>query len=375
MSSAVVKAVLGGFVADAASMPTHWIYDREKLKEVLGKEGMKTPAFFKTPSCPFYSSKEFIGHYEHGMSSPYGEQGEMVLKFLEKNNGSIDSGRQFSDYLYEWGMSFTGRKDHATKLFLEAAEKMKSESADANIFPVAGADDEQANCFFKVAPIFARYGGSDDCAQKVDWVIRAHQNNDKTVHFALAFNMMLDHLLIKGNDMDRAISAICKETSGLCEEVRAATKKGWDARTKANISDDGWDYDLVKYGNDLSTEIYNAKKGKDPNLPETYSKIMALTCAFPQSYFCALKIVGDTIETIGSPSDNNDFKEEAFAFAVQRNINYGGDTCGRSYLIGSLIAALGAEIPDEWIALTRNAENISQVSAMLESKNPKLSSL
>mmetsp|Transcript_36800 Transcript_36800/g.45997 ORF Transcript_36800/g.45997 Transcript_36800/m.45997 type:complete len:107 (-) Transcript_36800:633-953(-) len=81
--------------------------------------------------------------------------------------------------------------------------------------------------------------------------------------------MMLDHLLIKGNDMDRAISAICKETSGLCEEVRAATKKGWDARTKANISDDGWDYDLVKYGNDLSTEIYNAKKGKDPNLPSS----------------------------------------------------------------------------------------------------------
>jgi len=39
------------------------------------------------------------------------------------------------------------------------------------------------------------------------------------------------------------------------------------------------------------------------------------------------------------------------------------------------MSALGAEIPDEWIALTRNAENISQVSAMLESKNPKLSSL
>jgi len=34
-------------------MPLHWIYDAEKIKELVGEK--ESPAFFEPPSCPFYT--------------------------------------------------------------------------------------------------------------------------------------------------------------------------------------------------------------------------------------------------------------------------------------------------------------------------------
>lgn len=52
VKSRAKAAILGGFVADAATMPLHWIYDVEKIKELVGN---KNPEFFNPPSCPFYT--------------------------------------------------------------------------------------------------------------------------------------------------------------------------------------------------------------------------------------------------------------------------------------------------------------------------------
>ena len=34
-------AIIGAFVADAATMPLHWIYDTEKIQNLLMKSGIK----------------------------------------------------------------------------------------------------------------------------------------------------------------------------------------------------------------------------------------------------------------------------------------------------------------------------------------------
>lgn len=57
-------AIAGGALADAASMPLHWIYDVPKLTELIGDAD---PAFFDPPSCPFYA-------YDAGRNTPYGDQ-------------------------------------------------------------------------------------------------------------------------------------------------------------------------------------------------------------------------------------------------------------------------------------------------------------
>jgi hypothetical protein len=44
-------AVIGAFVADAASMPLHWIYEVGKIDSLVESNA---PEFFDPPSCPFY---------------------------------------------------------------------------------------------------------------------------------------------------------------------------------------------------------------------------------------------------------------------------------------------------------------------------------
>ena len=63
-----MKAIKGAFIADAASMGTHWTYDpAEMLKLVSDKT---VPEFRDPPAPQFYNEKDFPGHYKFGMLSP-----------------------------------------------------------------------------------------------------------------------------------------------------------------------------------------------------------------------------------------------------------------------------------------------------------------
>jgi len=213
------------------------------------------------------------------------------------------------------------------------------------------------------------YGRSKECDDKVEAAVRAHQNNNQTVDYALAHSRLLKMLILHGLSMEDAVSNLLAEESSLCEEVKESTRKGWCERESARLDKNGWDEHLVEYGKRLSEELYVTAKEKNPETKEYMRPIMALTCSFPQSYFCALKIVGDTLKSFEDQEDIDVFKDEAFAFAVNRNINFGGDTCGRSFLIGTLMVALGADIPLNWVKLAKNTDLILKVTHMLEEKN------
>jgi hypothetical protein len=52
-------AILGSLVADAATMSLHWIYEMEKLKELVDKKGKAAaPEFYDPPSCSFYEVRQ-----------------------------------------------------------------------------------------------------------------------------------------------------------------------------------------------------------------------------------------------------------------------------------------------------------------------------
>jgi hypothetical protein len=55
-------AVLGAFVADAATMPLHWIYDVQRIQQLVGDAA---PTFYHPPSCPYYDVR-----YTAVVSSP-----------------------------------------------------------------------------------------------------------------------------------------------------------------------------------------------------------------------------------------------------------------------------------------------------------------
>ena len=63
-----MKAIKGAFIADAASMGTHWTYDPAEMLKLLTDKAV--PEFRDPPAPQFYSEKEFSGHYKFGMLSP-----------------------------------------------------------------------------------------------------------------------------------------------------------------------------------------------------------------------------------------------------------------------------------------------------------------
>ena len=129
----ILSAVRGAFVADAASMGTHWIYDPKEMAKAVSS--LEEPEFKDPPTPQFYSSKEFPGHYEKGMLSPYGEQLLFVTEYCA--SGKTIEGAQMSEAFKEWATTFGGRPDHATTQVLENLEKEDGK------WPNCGANDDQ----------------------------------------------------------------------------------------------------------------------------------------------------------------------------------------------------------------------------------------
>lgn len=130
--SRIIAAIRGAFVADAASMGTHWIYDPAKMLEAVPSP--EAPEFKDPPNPSYYSADEFPGHYGSGMLSPYGEQLLFVTQFSAAEL-AID-GATMSDALLEWAETFGGRPDHATTEFVKNKKEGKG-------YLECGADDDQ----------------------------------------------------------------------------------------------------------------------------------------------------------------------------------------------------------------------------------------
>ena len=71
-----VAALMGAFVADAAAMPLHWIYDTNQIATILRRTGRTaTPEFLPKSHCEYYA-------YASGEFTPFGEQMEVYARAL-----------------------------------------------------------------------------------------------------------------------------------------------------------------------------------------------------------------------------------------------------------------------------------------------------
>lgn len=325
----MANTLVACLVADAASMGTHWIYDSEKLKEVLsGSE--ESPEFHEPPSCPFYSTEEFPGHYMNGMPSPYAEEALALIEYINKCHGNFESGEGFARSLFEWAEAYSGRKNHATKLFEENVQQLKKEG-QTSWYPDCGADDAQANAFWKTIVTMTRYVGAKEYQEKVEEAIRTHQNHDEAVEYGLSLAKMLNDVIVNGVDVKTAIS-----NGAVGELSQQAIDKALSSAiaSKEEASMDQVANFLLEYADEL------AQDGDNP----AYRSFKPKTCGFPQSFVVGLKFCLDA-EVVATSGDK-DFNK--FTYAIRRNILAGGDNCGRVPVIAGLLAASGAKHPRKW---------------------------
>ena len=148
-------AVVGAFVADAATMGCHWIYDMVELQTLLATHSAK-PEFHEPPANKYYA-------YKSGVLSPYGDQALVLLRGIANGTGDLKcefDPQHFSELLLSFGRSYHGYVDHATSGFCQHMDAGRR-------WPDCGADDNQANCLMKIAPMVARYAGTGLLEDKI----------------------------------------------------------------------------------------------------------------------------------------------------------------------------------------------------------------
>ncbi|HCA10390.1 MAG TPA: ADP-ribosylglycohydrolase family protein, partial [Marinobacter adhaerens] len=160
--AAITAALAGGWVADAASLGLHWLYNSERILEVGGQ----SPEFL--PPRAEYYTKGF-GYFAHegkqvGDVSHYGAATGVLTDSLLATNGNLDIRdyqRRFRSFFGPGGQ-WRGFIDNPTRITLEnfnAIERKAVEEAQSGM-PDDLSDKQKRILVQKVMPYTRRLSGS-----------------------------------------------------------------------------------------------------------------------------------------------------------------------------------------------------------------------
>ncbi len=370
--AAIIAALAGGWVADAASLGLHWLYDSQRILEVGGQ----APEFLP-PKAGYF--KGGFGYFAHegkqpGDLSHYGAATGLLMDSLLANGGTLDIRdyqRRFRAFFGPGG-HWRGYIDNPTRVTLanlntieqkaieqalstttvELTDKQKrvlvqkvlpytrrlsgeqladpvrkaisltyqereiqeagvhlAQSIDRNLLPESGADDMQLPAVSKLPPLVACYCGSDRLMEVTEAAVRVTNHNDEAVAWAKCAARLLDHLF-QGDSMPDALEAAKNEAPD---------------KHSLNNAESGASLNAIAAG-------------------DTYGR----TCYLHEAMPVIFHILNHA---------------RSFTEAIRANIQCGGDSCGRAWIIGPAMTAMhgvGGEcgIPLSWLARVTDAPAI-----------------
>lgn len=359
----LTNALAGGWVADAASLGVHWLYDSNRILEVGGQ----SPEFMP-PSADYFEGG--LGYFAHegkqaGDISHYGAATGVIMASLLANKGNLnvrDYQRRFRTFFGPGGQ-WQGYIDNPTRVTLDnlnsieqnaiqqalattatelTGEKKRilvqkvipytryltgdqlaapvrraidltykdpdtqeagvhiAETIDRHLLPESGANDMQLPAVSKLPPLVASYCGSQELMATTEAAVRMTNHNDDAVAWARCAARLLDQLF-QGESMSSALDAASLE-----------------APDPENLA-------LARSGTSLDGSAVGDTHGRTCYLHEAMPVIFHIL-AHAQSY----------------------------TQAVRANIQCGGDSCGRAWIIGPAMAAIhgvGGErgLPLSWL--------------------------
>ncbi|TMW60403.1 hypothetical protein Poli38472_000445 [Pythium oligandrum] len=301
-----LAAVVGGFVADAASMGLHWIYDPDKMKELVS--AAPHPEFHEPPACPFYQ-------YESGVLSPYGDEVLPLLEDVATRGAFVPE--EFALVSYRAAKAYKGRLNH---VFRELVTK-----GDAGAtYPNLATESKDLHGGIKVPVLVAKY--LDDVSTlvaKTKEATKVHQIGDEAEEAAVASALLL-HQIVHGVSIREAVASLTTNDQ-VGSTTRATVQEVLDAVAKKEFAD-------------ATAAI------------DKYGKSCGLPGVLKGSLFVLLTSNG-------------------YVDAVRANMVAGGDNCSRSILIGACAAAAAVTegamdpVPAEWKHKTKS---YTQVQAFAE---------
>lgn len=321
MNMTTQSLVLGALVADAASLGLHWLYDPARLAQIAARGDIA----FLAPQEENY--RDCRGTFVHGARrcgdlSGYGAYCALMLRHLADHRGHFDLAAYQTEFLAFFGpggayVGYVDKPTRGTLLRLMHADKEHG-------FPVpSGIHDDQLPALATLpALVAAAVRAGQSAAALLDTVEQAVRvtNDNATAVEAARIGAILLHALAGGDSRGAALQkALTHATPPLADRLRAALDgDGLDAPAAA-----------ARFG-----AACQVAKG----LPVVFH-ILAHARGYTQ--------------------------------AVRANVLAGGDSCGRSMLIGAAFAvardcvADDDAIPLAWLARLNDLRELADALARL----------
>lgn len=296
--------VLGALVADAATMGLHWLYEPERIASIAKKID---PVFLAADRQNFEGAKGYFAHEgkRSGEPSQYGAVLALAMDSLVASNGKPDVADYQQRFLacFGPGGDWKGYIDRPTRGTLaNLGNAVGDETPD-----VTGIDDDQMPSLSPVPAVVAASPDHADLEQSVASLVKVTNDNPLAVEAAL-MTARLINAMFRGEALDDTLHA---------EAERAG---------------------------EVLQPLLKDALGKSDQSAVDVAEHFGRACHVHQGMPVVFHILS---------------KVEAYEDGVRENIMAGGDSCGRSMAIGSVLAArygFGGErgIPLPWITRLTN---------------------
>jgi ADP-ribosylglycohydrolase len=287
--------LLGSLVADAASLGLHWLYDPDRIASIAAQRG--TATFAPVDAAFFDGVPGYFAHADRhaGMLTQYGEALYVAMRCMIASDRAFDDSAQraaFAAYFGPGG-AYTGYIDRPTR---GALDKIALDQVPSGI------DDDQNPALTRLPAIVAVYHDAPDLTAQAEAAMQITNVNA----VAAAYNAVFADLLCRVLNGASIAEALVAAADGATGDVQAALR---DALTTP----------------ETDSTAYAGRVGRACHLP-TAGPVMFHVLRHSTSY----------------------------ADAVERNILAGGDSAGRSLMIGAAMAAehgiaTSKGIPLDWV--------------------------
>lgn len=288
------KMMFGALVSDAAAMGTHWIYDPDRLAQIAKSQG-GTIAFTPTELANYEGVASFFAHgaRKEGALSQYGESMWLAMRVILASGGQFDVAAQSAGFAAHFG---PGGAYHG---YIDRPTKGALTRIVDEQTP-SGIDDDQLPALSRLVAVLG--ASLPDASRDAMQITNVNSVADQ---YHAVMQVLLERL-IGGAQMT---AALCAAADGAHPDIRAPLL---DA---------------------LSTS---------ENCATTYAQKTGRACHLPMAGPLMFHILA---------------RASSYRDAVERNILAGGDTCGRSLILGAAMALVD-DVPLEWAVKLKDSDAI-----------------
>jgi ADP-ribosylglycohydrolase len=308
----VRNCLLGAFIGDALAMPVHWYYDRSALARDYGRVvdlvAPKNPHADSILWRSSYSAPNPKGEILHEQAAYWGQKGIHYHQFLRAGENTLNmqlalellallrEGQVYNraEYLKRYIDFMTTPGRHRDTYIEECHRNFFTKYARGKKPEDCGGDDIHIGGMAHVPILAAWYADNESAA------LAAVREHVRVTHRG-------ELVETAARDLTKVLIAILNG-SGVRESIEKFGN-GWVGRRKL----EGW-----------------AQRPDEEVIGSILSPACYLKDAFPAALFLAWKYSSNL---------------EA---ALIANTNLGGDNCHRGVVIGALVGASGAAVPEPW---------------------------